>query len=70
MEITNNALQTIAVGGDVLFNETAVSGNCAIIHREGSGLVTLRGITQGQCRSRFRAYFSANMALPEGETTD
>ena len=67
MEITANALQTVAIGSNVLFTETAVKGNCSIIHREGSGLTTLRGITR-QCRARFKVTFGANVALPADAT--
>lgn len=45
MELTSNAAQTVSAGQDVLFTETAVPGNTSITHREGSGLVTLRGLT-------------------------
>lgn len=65
MEITANAVQTIAANQNVLFTETPIRGNCSIIHREGSGLVTLRGITD-QCRARFRVSFGANVAIPTG----
>lgn len=68
MEITANALQTIAADNDVLFTETAVNGNCSIIHREGSGIVTLRALPNGQCRARFRISFGANIGVPEGGT--
>ena len=37
------------------------------MHREGSGLITLRGITN-QSRARFRVTFGANIALPTGGT--
>lgn len=67
MEITANAVQTVAVNAPVVFTETAVSGNCSIMHREGSGLVSLRGLTN-QCRARFRVTFGANIALPTGAT--
>ena len=67
MEITANALQTVAPNQNVLFTETAVKGNCSIIHREGSGLVTLRGITD-QCRARFRVSFGGNVAIPTDGT--
>jgi len=67
MEITANAVQTVAVNAPVVFTETAVNGNCSILHREGSGLVSLRGITN-QCRARFRVTFGANVALPTGAT--
>lgn len=64
MEITANAIQTVAIGQNVLFTETPVRGSCSIVHRDGSGLVTLRGITN-QCRARFKATFGANVALAE-----
>ena len=67
MEITANAVQTVAVNQNVLFNETAISGSCSILHREGSGLVTLRGLTN-QCRARFKVTFGANIAIPTGGT--
>lgn len=63
MELTANALQTVGTFRDLLFTDTAVPGNCSMIHREGSGLVTLRGITN-QCRARFRISFGANVAIP------
>lgn len=62
MEITANALQTVEANQNVLFTETAVCGNSSIIHRNGSGLVTLRGLTN-QCRARFKVFFSGNIAL-------
>lgn len=69
MEITANAVQTVAANGNVLFTETAVPGNCSVIHRAGSGLVTLRGITN-QCRSRFRITFGGNIAATSTEAED
>ena len=67
MEITTNALQTVAANANVIFNDTAVKGSCSIFHREGSGLVTLHGIAT-QCRARFRVYFGGNVAIPTGGT--
>lgn len=67
MELTANALQTVGTFRDILFTETAVAGNCSMIHREGSGLVTLRGLTN-QCRARFKVHFGANVAIPTGGT--
>ncbi len=66
-EFTANAIQTVALNQNVLFTEEPVCGNCSIIHREGSGLVTLRGITK-QCRARFKVSFSGNIAIPTGGT--
>lgn len=66
MEITANAIQTIPVNGDIMFTDTAVPGCASIIHREGSGLVTLRGLGR-QARARFHIHFGANIALPTGQ---
>ena len=70
MEITSNAVQTVAVNQPVIFTETAVSGNCSMIHREGSGLVGLRGLPNGQCRARFLVEFGANIAIPASEAVN
>lgn len=68
MEITANAVQEVLAGENVTFTDTPVSGNCSIIHREGSGLVKLRGLANSQCRARFKASFSGNIALPTTAT--
>lgn len=58
-EYTNAAVQTVAVNQNVLFTETPVGCNRGYVtHREGSGLVTLRGITN-QCRARYKVAFAA-----------
>ena len=67
MEITANAVQIVGIDQNVLFTEAAVRGNGSIMHREGSGIVTLRGLTN-QCRARFKVSFGANIAVPTGET--
>ena len=67
MELTANAIQTVPANGNVIFTDTVVCGNCSIMHREGSGLVTLRGLTN-QCRARFRVSFGGNIAIPTGGT--
>lgn len=67
MEITSNALQTVAVNQSVYFTDTVIDGNCSILHRNGSGLVTLKGLTE-QCKARYKVTFGANIAVPTGET--
>ena len=69
MEITANALQTVNENQNVLFTDTVTCGNCSITHRDGSGLVTLRGITN-QCRARFKVSFGGNIAIPTGGTVE
>ena len=67
-EYTNAAVQTVAVNQNVLFSETPVGCNRGYVtHREGSGLVTLRGITN-QCRARYKVAFGGNIAVPTGGT--
>lgn len=67
MEIIANALQTVPANQNVYFTDTITCGNCAITHRDDSGLVALRGMT-GQCRARFRVSFGANIAVPTDGT--
>lgn len=69
MEITANAVQLVEPNQNILFTETAVCGNRCMTHREGSGLVSLRGLTN-QCAARFRAIFSGNIAVPTGGTAE
>ena len=69
MELTANALQTVEANQNVLFTDTVVCGSCSILHRDGSGLVTLRGITN-QCRARYKVTFGGNVALPAGGTVE
>ena len=68
MEVTANAIQTVTPNSNIIFTETAVKGNCSILVREGSGLVTLRGLATQQCRARFQITFNANVAISEGGT--
>lgn len=67
MEITAVATQTVAPNANVLFTETVVDNSPSIIHRPGSGLVTLRGLTT-QCRARFKVSFGGNIAISTGGT--
>ena len=67
MEITANAVQTVLENQNVLFTDNVICGSSSIMHRDGSGLITLRGLTN-QCRARFRVSFGANIAIPTGGT--
>ena len=68
MEITANAVQTVTENDNIVFTNTSVAGSSCIVYRQGSGLVTLRGLTNGQCRARFRVTFGGNVAIPTGGT--
>ena len=66
-EYTAVALQTVAAGQNVVFTDTPVAGGRCVDHRAGSGVVTLRGVTN-QCRARYKVTFGANVAIPTGGT--
>lgn len=69
MEIIANAIQTVLANQNVYFTDTVTCGNCAITHRPGSGLVTIRGLTD-QCRARYKVTFGGNIAIPTGGTVE
>lgn len=66
-QFTNVFVQQIAANGNAVFSETPVSGSNCIVHREGAGIVTLRGVTN-QCRARYLVQFNGNIAIPTGGT--
>ena len=68
-EFTANALQTVPQGEDVAFTESPVCGTKCIVHRQGSGVVKLRGITN-QCKARFLVSYSGNIQIPTGGTVE
>ena len=64
-EFTNVFVQQVAANGNAIFSETPVSGSNCIVHRDGSGIITLRGLTN-QCRARYKVFFGGNVASPTG----
>lgn len=66
-EFTAVALQTVEEGQNVIFTETPICPTKCITHREGSGIVRLRGLTR-QCKARFLVAFSGNIQIPTGGT--
>ena len=66
-EFTGIFEQQVAAGANVVFTETPVSGNGCVIHRDGSGLITLRGQTN-QCRALFKVVYGGNISIPTGGT--
>lgn len=63
IELINTAVQTVPIGQSVVYNSAAVRSACGKErHREGSAFVTL--LPPG----RFLVSFSANIAVPTGET--
>ena len=70
MEIIANAVQNVLANQNVYFTDTVICGNASIGHRDDSGLVTLRGVTNCQNRARFLVTFGGNIAIPTGGTVE
>lgn len=70
VELTANATQAVAAGQNVLFTDTPVGCNRGyVVHREGAGLVTLRGMCNGCANfARYKVLFTGNIAVPTGGT--
>lgn len=72
-EFTATAIQTVAAGTNVLLTDAVRFGGCCrqwnIFHRSGTGSVKVRGDC-GKCFTRFRVYFSGNIAVPDGGTVE
>ena len=69
-EYIYNDIQLIQPGASALL-DTAIGCNRGyVIHRPGSGILTLRGIVNNPCSrsARYRVAFDGNIAVPEGGT--
>lgn len=76
VEFTAPAVQTVLGGQNVLFTDTPVKCTKGyVIHREGSGIATLRGIVKNNCGckcnqfARYLVSFSGNIAIATGGST-
>lgn len=67
-EFVSTATQTVAFGQNVLLTETVACGGRCIIHRAGSGIVTLRGSNNACNPARYKVTFGGNIAVAEGGT--
>lgn len=67
-EFTYNPIQLVQPNQQVLLNTTIPCSKGYVLHREGSGIVTLRGIVNNSCGcfARYQVTFNGNIALPEG----
>ena len=69
-EFTNNPVQVVQPNQQVLLNTTIGCPKGYVLHREGSGIVTLRGIVNNptSCFARYQVTFNGNIAIPDGAT--
>lgn len=69
-EFTRNQIQTVQPNQQVLLDTTIGCNKGYVLHREGSGIVTLRGIVNNPnaCFARYQVTFNGNIALPATAT--
>ena len=62
-EFTKNEVQTVLPNQPVTLNTTIGCNKGYVYHRNGSGIVTLRGVTNN-CFARYQVTFNGNIAIP------
>lgn len=69
-EYTYNPVQLVQPNQQVLLNDSIPCKKGYVVHRNESGIVTLRGIVNNPCGcfARYQVTFNGNIALPEGAT--
>ena len=69
-EYTYNEVQLVQPGAAALLNDAIPCNRGLVIHRAGSGILTLRGAVNNPCAkfARYRVSFDGNVAIPEGGT--
>lgn len=61
--------QNVAYGQNVLLADSIPCNRGNVVHRNGSGILTLRGNATGcACFARYQVTFNGNIAVPEGGT--
>lgn len=70
VELTASTAQTVQAGQNVLFTDAPIKCNRGyVVHREGAGVVTLRGICNGCANfARYKVLYVGNLAVPTGGT--
>lgn len=65
-EYVANAVQLVEPGQNVLLEDSIPCNRGYVIHRGGSGILTLRGIVNNPsaCFARYQVTFNANIAVP------
>ena len=66
-EFVRNEVQTVAPNQPVALDTSIGCTKGYVYHRNGSGIVTLRGVTSN-CFARYQVTFNGNIAVPDGGT--
>ena len=69
-EFTYNPVQLVQPNQPVILNTSIGCPNGYVLHRNESGIVTLRGIVNNPCGcfARYQVTFNGNIAIPDGGT--
>lgn len=69
-EYVNNDIQLVQANQNVVLYDSRPCNKGYIYHRNGSGILTLRGIVNNPtaCKARYQATFNGNIAVPDGGT--
>ena len=69
-EYVYNPVQEVEAGQNVLLQDSIPCTRRYVIHRNGSGILTLRGIVNNPCSTfaRYHVAFNGNIAVPTGGT--
>ena len=69
-EFVNNDIQLIQPGASAILNTVIGCNRGYVLHRPGSGILTLRGIVNNPCANfaRYRVSFDGNIAVPADGT--
>ena len=69
-EYVYNPVQRVEPNQNVLLQDTIPCNRGYVIHRNGSGILTLRGIVNGGtcCFARYQVTFNGNIAVPSDGT--
>lgn len=69
-EYTYNPIQIVEPNQNVILNDNIPCNRGYVLHREESGIVTLRGIVNNPacCFARYQVTFNGNIAVPEDGT--
>lgn len=65
-EFVENAVQLVESGQNVLLEDSIPCNKGYVLHRNGSGIITLRGIVNNPCArfARYHVAFNGNIAVP------
>lgn len=69
-EFTYNPVQLVGANENILLNNAIPCNRGYVLHRNESGIVTLRGIVNNPCSAfaRYKVSFNGNIAIPTGGT--